>query len=333
MWSGCIVFLLVLLVAFGIEWVLLPQAAEPYRFQFSMALAFLVTLVTSNLWGLWHAVGRMRLASKDPSRWRDGERVAISGEIRPLRRGLQAPVSGVDAVAYEFQAIRRVTGSKNNADVVELHGYGMAACGIYSGTGMVRLLGFPKLQSFRHQDFDGGADRQRAAQYVAQRQWTQKAGSMGAAFQQLNGVYSATQDTTEEHFARAGCAIPAEIVPENQTPPQQYTREASPDSVARIYSALQSQAITLRETVIGAGSTVTAFGIYRTAQMGIEVSGSLLDVHCAVLPGPMGKVVGSLVWKALLTLLVMGALATAAHYVAWVRDGELLRSVVDFLGE
>jgi hypothetical protein len=332
MWTGCIFFLLLFLAAFGVEWFLLPQAAEPYRWQFSLALAFLVTLALSNLWGLLHALGRLRLVSRDPSRWQDGERVAVSGEIRPLRHSLKAPASGRDVVVYEFQVLRPDYNAKNTrTQHGELTSYGMAPCGIYTGASMVRLIGFPKLTAFPPQSFTSDAHRQRVAPYIASRHWVRRGRSIGDAIDHLQGIYNSPTESMEEHFARPDGVLAIPTLADHGAPAATQRQPVDASLADRILAELVSRAIWMRELVIEAGSTVTAFGVYRANLMAVEVSAPLHDVDRGVYPGAAGRVIGGLAAKALLTLLVMLAITGGAHYAALANDGELLRRFTAFL--
>lgn len=70
----------------------------------------------------------------------------IVGQIEPLRRALEAPLSGKPCVAFTYEVYAMRGGSKNRSKVVCLDGVGLTACQITTRTGSFRLLAVPELE-------------------------------------------------------------------------------------------------------------------------------------------------------------------------------------------
>ncbi|MCW5962957.1 MAG: hypothetical protein KIT83_02875 [Bryobacterales bacterium] len=334
MWKGCVFFLVLFGACFVVEWVLLPQAAEPYRWQFSIALAFLVTLVVSQLWSLWHSLGRWRLSHKDQAAWQNGDLVAASGPLQPLRLSLKAPVSGRDVVIYEFQVLRPSENRKSeDSERIEVVSYGMAPCGVYTNTGMLRLTGFPILIYFPKTTFAAKDELKQAARHIAANRWTRKGGSIRESIQQLMSLYSAADASTEQHFVNPHSVLPVTIAEQDGALSQRRGEPDSPELTDRIHRLLRQQRATAQEIVIEAGTTVTVFGMYRADIRAIDVATALFNVNRALYPGSLNQVVGRLVRNAALGPLVVSALAASAHHFAFVDDGVWLRKLAGFVGE
>lgn len=74
----------------------------------------------------------------------DGQWVAVSGTIRSLDP-LRAPISGKDAVAYQYKISRSERTGKNTTEVTYFDGKALAPSTISTRQGTVRLLAVPSL--------------------------------------------------------------------------------------------------------------------------------------------------------------------------------------------
>ena len=99
----------------------------------------------------------------------DGDLVVAAGPIRPLGLPLTSPFGGEPCVAYEYEVLTHVPGSRRRsaAQQYDLAGFAMAASAIETRHGNLRILGFPILDQFPQSRPRAPEARARAARYAA----------------------------------------------------------------------------------------------------------------------------------------------------------------------
>jgi hypothetical protein len=97
----------------------------------------------------------------------DGKWVAVSGTIHSLDP-LTAPISGEDAVAYEYKIYRHERSGKNSSDVTYFDGKALASSTISTRQGTVRLLAVPAFTDIKAESIPPAEAIENARAYVAQ---------------------------------------------------------------------------------------------------------------------------------------------------------------------
>jgi hypothetical protein len=100
----------------------------------------------------------------------DGQWAAVSGTIHSMAP-LTAPISGKDAVAYEYKIYRSERSGRNTSTVTYFDGKALAPSTIASRHGSVRLLAVPSLEDIPVEDVTWTESLEHAKEYVAQTQF------------------------------------------------------------------------------------------------------------------------------------------------------------------
>jgi hypothetical protein len=134
-------------------------AAGAYLYLRSIRDAGIATIVVAVVAGLLAAMAallihgvytssgerKMLLAATGGTAPRDGDWVAVSGEIRSLTP-VRGPLSGEPVVAYEYQITREVQMGRSRSTVTWFEGKALSASTISTPSGAVRLLAVPRFE-------------------------------------------------------------------------------------------------------------------------------------------------------------------------------------------
>ena len=98
----------------------------------------------------------------------DGDVAVVAGRIRPLGAPLTSPLGGRPCVAYDYEVVVTFKHQKGqDTTQADLAGIALAPCVIEASNTAVRLIGFPLLDEFPRQSYQGHAALTRVRSYAA----------------------------------------------------------------------------------------------------------------------------------------------------------------------
>jgi hypothetical protein len=158
----------------------------------ALGLLMLVSSLKQVLFGSGDLGALKRALKNEPLQ--DGAVEAVSGPIAPLGDPLIAPFSGLECVAYEYDAKKPAVSDEDGASRESgsaMAGLALTPSVIRSSRGTVRLLGFCLLTEFPELDLEefGTAPQERARSHLASTAFEQVSlAKIGAFLSQLDSV-------------------------------------------------------------------------------------------------------------------------------------------------
>jgi hypothetical protein len=153
---------------FGLKWLLAP--AVPFYYLYAWLLRHTVlsgdiaaacilagasTLLVLTVRSAWRERQRQKLFDIPPSRWRDGDAVALAARLRAGERPLLAPASGRECGLVRWKATRRPRRQRNNAQRPSIgNGLVIADAIVDTAHGPIELKGLPDLERTQDASFD-----------------------------------------------------------------------------------------------------------------------------------------------------------------------------------
>jgi hypothetical protein len=341
--TGCLLLLLTFAGTAVAEWVYFPEHLATHRWPGTLLLAFLVMLTAAAIGSLGSWFVRLRLGRKSPQLWRDGEFVAVSGELRPLREPLRAPASQTEAVIYNFQVYRPAeTGTKSFTPEsrkarVDAGSLGMAPCAVYTQSGAVRLVGLPTLVRFPQQSYEGDKERRSAALHMASQEWRRGEAFSLLAVEEALRMYATDAPAAQQNYMNPYCQLPLVVAPDsgegsNASRPRRDPAEIE-DLAARIHRLLKQQRARLDETVVEPGTVVTAFGHYSASVGAVDVGDGLRQWKRLLEPGDFQRVSAQALRRALAGIAIFGTLMVLAHKSVYFGEARWLLWLAEVFGD
>lgn len=297
--KGCAIILLLFGVAFGAYFWLLKNLEFPINLVLSLfgSLGFLMLFSSLKqiVFGDGDAAAFKRALEGGPLQ--EGEVEAVWGTIHPIGEPLQAPFSGRDCVAYEYDA-KKPSVTDEEGEVRQqgplMAGFALTPSVIRSHRGDVRLLGFSMLTDFPEQDWrQVGNALENAKAFLEANEFEQMGlRKIGAVLSQMDDVMADDDGAVRKDWLM----------------------------VKREAIALASA--NLIEKAIAPGETITAVGIWDPARGGIVPKLGKKTVMVKLLPGGGREMVAKAIRKAWGMLVLSLIWAGAVHgfiYIALTR--------------
>lgn len=332
--KGCLALVFCFVAAAVANSMLLPERWDFERILYAPALALLLTMTVAALWSVKTALRRLWMSRRDPQRWGDGEVVAHSGELRPLRETLRSPVTQKPVLLYEMKSVHPYYNSKwkRMEERIDLGSLAMAPCALYTAAGMLRVIGMPPLVHFKTREYDNEPYREHAAHFIAAREWKRYEPSIRGAMTALRDMYDNGEAATEQHTVSPSSKLPVPLQKEQDQPVRHRVPDEIQDMAKRLHRLLKQQKAILRETIVEPGSTVTVFGVFRADIRAIDIGGGLLTVQRGMYPGSLPAIVRGNLLRSSLSSVVFGLATATAHYGLYRGDGGWLRWLVEWAG-
>ena len=331
--KGCLLSLFILIGGFfGYSYLLKGTDLES-KVWVPALLALGAAIVFANLFGIVQALAQARAAKRPRSEWRDGDLVAVSGPIHPLRAAVTAPFSGSAAAIVEYTIKRASTGESTNS-INDYQGFLMTACGVYSSDGIVRIIGFPLLgENMSTVVPSDPVVLRRAAEYLSQCKFMQQASNPIKALKQLAEVLSDDDGVVRADFCKGGSAhlidddVEVESEDEVDTAAGQLQPSAETptvkDPITAISEALSDYAYVFEEKLIRAGEEVTAIGTYYASKQSIDIGSGLKKLAHSLQRGAVTQVTARNLRRSVIASLFWGAVVAAGNWYVLVSIGLL----------
>jgi len=296
MLRGCVVLLAVLVGGYYLELHLLTAMQIPYAGWVAGALALGAAMLAGSL----DHLGKLLLnRGKSAVHLEEGKLVRFSGRLRPCGELVLSPFTQRRVMFYEYEMVAGPGG---------LRGVAMTPCELVGATTSVRLSGFPDLQHFNKEMFDGKPHLPSLIEQLSKRNWKRqpilelKAVLPGSNLGLDGGADDSIAGAIESTFRNA-------------------------DDLARKLSKMDWS---FSETVIPAGSEVTVQGIYTLNPPQIDISRGLMKVQHEIKPGSGAVVASRELSKQWIGTAVVASIAVGIHALAYSSDGKYLKQLVQW---
>ena len=200
-------------------WFWLNSVFEPPTSYWASALVgFIVMMCIGSLGAAWRAYRDWSLisASQRGVMPRDGQLVAVAGEIHPIGKPLIAPFSGLECVLceYDLSRQRRDAGSAGRENTgSDFTGFLMTPCVIRSPVGDVKLLGYPVLEGFSDWTHNSYPAARRAIDFLTTREFENRTGLKMLTLLSVFGDVWSDEDGHVEKNIRIGTVSLPDLFP------------------------------------------------------------------------------------------------------------------------
>jgi hypothetical protein len=241
-----------------------PVADPDLRLGLAVGASLLLTLGLSSFWSLARGFGSgpsfqaMSQRAETGAPPEDAKAVIASGAARALGAPLEAPLSGVPCVLYQYRLYYNSVGARGAREVPVYWGYVSRPFAIEAPGGRLRVLAVPMLH--KRAEERRGADAVERARRLVRTTSFEPGGAVGAAFTMAGDVFSDEDGVSRRDWKREG---------DERDPVQ----------------------LRLEETVLPVGELVSAHGVWSQERGGIVVGGAPGSM-VTVVPGAAGKLKG-----------------------------------------
>lgn len=316
MLKSCLTLLAIFGVALFFELRYIRTIQLPYATAIAFGLALLVTLALGSLQGLAEARARTNQPETSRDLWQDGELVRVSGFLRTSGSPVRAPFSGRQVVFYQYWAKAVEPDRSAVPHKATWRGMDQSPWELQTTSGRIRLKGVPALRQFLPVNYDSDAIRDRAAQHLAAADW-----------RIAPGIWSASLTEAESMFANENNELPVHLMNPRAVEVLAMTPgQRSPDHYRQRLSAFHW---IYQERAIEENTEVTVSGTYRAAEGAIDISLSLDGASHEMAPGSAAQTAQQNLTTTVIFLVVLFALAGAAHFVVYSNGGALLRRLLN----
>lgn len=242
-----------------------PLKDPDFRLGLAVAASLLLTLGLSSFWSLargfgggpsFEAMSRRAQTGAPPE---DGKPVIASGVVRALGAPLQAPLSGVPCVMYQYKMYYNSIGTRGRPSEVSVYwGYVSRPFAIEAAGGRLRVLAVPML--YRKAEERRGADAVERAQRLVRTTRFEASGAVGSVFAMASDIFTDEDGVSRRDWKRQG---------DDRDPAQ----------------------LRLEETVLPVGELASAHGVWSQERGGLVV-GDAPGSMVTVVPGPSSKLRG-----------------------------------------
>lgn len=314
--KGCLGLLVLLLVLGIVEYVALGYTPMSGSIGLPIISALLLVMAITQVWGLVAALQKGHALRKNPTQWRDGEFVGLSGRIVSDREPVTTPGSGQRCALYEYSLKQRYSrrvksGNSTRTESGEqshFMGMAMAGCSLHGGVHRFRLFGFPLLQNLPAERHGEPVALGRMAEHLLSHPIRAKGGSISAMLGELNDVLQDADGIVQHDTTCAGAPELAEYRELHARDPQAAQRQLA--------EYFRSQDYFVEEKRVPEASEVTVFGKFQQATKAVHIGSGLQHVNHGLSLGGGTQVARNELRKSIIFLTVFGALAGALH--AWL---------------
>jgi hypothetical protein len=336
MLKGCLLLVVALAAALFFEHRFISQQDLPEPWVAIGVLSVLVMLLVGSIHGLLAAFAKRLNPETDPSSWKDGQEVRISGTILPQRQAIRAPFSGADSVLFRYRMWQSLEMGRETLDErndPSVNGIEMVPCSLLTTTGSWELRGFPPLRRIPINSYSGETHYPQAARLLATTPWRitnpSEAARMlgdalrGDAFQPPQHVMN--QTARERLLAPPG--QPAAGTWQGG-PPRQLSGE---DAVTVLCQRMAARAWSFEEQHIPAGAQVTVEGTYSASPPSINMGQAISKPGHSISLGLAAETASREWVQAFVFVTVLTVIVTVLHYAVYANQGELYRFVMQEL--
>lgn len=315
---GCLLWV----VVYAVVWFLEHQQLQalPYATALATALALGVTLWLGSLQGLAQALRQRAQPPADPSQWRDGQPVRISGLVLPSEETARAPISGAPAVFCSYMgkmADNELAIASNQAP--HWHGQVAVPCVLSTGTLRLPLLGIPSLRHLPQTVYRGRPHVVNAARHLAGTGW--------AVAPHVGQVDLAD---LAQAFEAGYAGLPAHLI--NTAALERLQMRIGRSTEAELLRQLEANDWHFGERVLPPGAEVTLEGTYQAMPPAIDIGYSARQAAHALHLGGAARTANRQLVTTLVFVVVLGLLTAAAHHAVYAQQGALYRSALQGLG-
>jgi hypothetical protein len=336
MLKGCLLLLVALTAALFFEHRFITQQDLPEPWVAIGILSVLVMLLVGSIHGLFAAFAKRLSPESDPSTWKDGQEVRISGTILPQRQAIRAPFSGVDSILFRYrmwQSLERGRETLDERNDPSVNGIEMVPCTLLTNAGSLALRGFPPLRHIPIDRYSGEAHYPQAARLLATTSWRitnpSEAAKMlgdalrGDAFQPPHHVMN--QTARERLLSPSGQPSAGAW---QGGPPAQLSGE---EAVNVLCQRMAARAWSFEEQHVPAGAQVTVEGTYSANPPSIDMGQAITKPGHSISLGLAAETASREWIQAFLFVTVLTAIVTALHYAVYANQGQFYRFVMEEL--
>ncbi len=323
MLRGCLLVIVVLAGAYFAE----AHFLAPLQLRFAEVLAPLlalgVTLSVSGLYGLPRSLRGWKKEIADIGSWEDGQVVQVIGRIKAAGKPLKAPVSGRDALIYEYNATAenyKRSGNDRPPDH-KLHGMDACDCEIVTENGSVRVTGFTPLHGYEFSKFGGDAYLPAAAKFILGRKWTR---TPDVSWEMIANPALLVGNKTGEWEGD----VATEMAEDRLLKGLPKDREAAE---RQLLDRLRGGNWIFEEKILPPFTYVKLRGRYRTATNAIDINFSLKDALSSIEPAQQGDQPKTEKARAILNWLVITAVTMGLHYAVYHEGGRIYKDFIQWL--
>jgi len=317
MWKGGLILLVVLGVALFLEFRQMRALDLPGVWVAAPVLAILATLAIGSIQGLAEAWTRKETPQSGPSQWRDGELVRVGGRLSGRGELLEAPLSGRRVVFYQYWVTEVVQERGIVKQRAGLRGMDRTPWELETDYGRIRLKGIPRMRDFLPVNHESNAIRGRLARLLASADWRIAPGVWNFSTEEGEALFANENGELPSHMINRLAADLLEVTPGQQSEEYYLERLAK----RRHWNC--------QERSVEAGEEVTVAGTYRAAENVIDLSYGIAGAQHEMVRGGAAQTASRNLVTTVVFVLVLAALAGAAHYVVYAGGGVLWRSVVE----
>lgn len=324
MWKGCLLAIGLLVGAYFAEVHFLGPLQLPFAEALAPALALGVTLSLMTLYGLPQSLRSWKTSVGDQSQWRDGEVIQVVGRLQAEGKPLKAPVSGRDALLYEYRALRKQDQAAGREGPVEckLMGVDSCPCRLSTQNGSLRVSGFAPLQSFETTSYGGEAYLPQAARFILSRKWRPRPKLSWDLLKNPAKMVGNSEGEWEGDVA----------TPEAEEKLLRGLADQGSRGEEQLLHRLRGGNWIFEEQIVPPFAHVKLRGTYRQATQSLDINLSFQDAISSIEPAQADEKVASPLVSTLLFLVFKVGTTVLLHYVVYAENGKLYRELLRALG-